>query len=88
MKGNDKMQATVKLLVPFDSLLESVADLSMEEKRQLLLVLEEQIAQTEEEAWEQSRTFRAEIQEARSAYEVGDSMTIDEYIKRQSKKAE
>ena len=39
-----------------------------------------QIAQVKEELWEQAPIVRAEIQEARVAYQSGDYMTIDEYI--------
>ncbi len=82
------MQATVKLLIPFDALLDSVRELSLRDKLELIKALEEQIAQAEEQAWDQSPTLRAEIQEARSAYEAGDSITIDEYIKRRPKPTE
>jgi hypothetical protein len=40
-----------------------------------------------EEMWEQDPSVRAQIQEARSAYEAGDYVTLDEYIA-QLKKAE
>jgi len=43
-------------------------------------LLEEQLAQAEEEAWEQDPTVQAEIREARAAYQAGDCVTIDEYI--------
>lgn len=72
-------QDTVKLVIPFESLVESVVGLSLEDKRRLWELLEEQIAQTEEEAWEQDPTAQAEIQEARDAYQAGDYVTIDEY---------
>jgi hypothetical protein len=49
--------------------------------------LDEQIAQAEEEAWEQDPTVQAEIREARAAYQAGDYVTIDEYIARRREKA-
>ncbi|MGH2592012.1 MAG: hypothetical protein ACRDGG_00700 [Anaerolineae bacterium] len=79
-------QETVKLLIPFESLVDSVADLSLKDKHRLWVVLNEQLAQAEEDVWEQDPAFRAEIQEARVAYEAGDYMTIDEYIVRRQKK--
>jgi len=80
-------QATVKLLVPFESLVESVRDLSLEEKRVLWEVLDEQIAQVEEELWEKDPAVQAEIREARAAYQAGDYITIDEYIAQRQEKA-
>ena len=80
-------QATVKLLVPFESLVESVRDLSLEEKRMLWEVLDEQIAQVEEELWEKDPAVQAEIREARAAYQAGDYITIDEYIAQRQEKA-
>ncbi len=44
-------QETVKLLIPFKSLVDSVAALSLEEKRRLWELLDEQMAQAEEEMW-------------------------------------
>lgn len=77
---------TVKLLIPFEALVNSVTELSFEDKRRLWELLEEQIAQAEEELWEQDPTIQAEIQEARAAYQSGDYLTIDEYIAQQPKK--
>ena len=70
----------IKLTVPFESLLECVSDLKVQDKLHLLALLESELAQIEEEAWEQDPSIRAEIQEARAAYESGDYMTIDEYL--------
>lgn len=77
---------TVKLLIPFEALVNSVTELSFEDKRRLWELLEEQIAQAEEELWEQDPAIQAEIQEARAAYQSGDYLTIDEYIAQQPKK--
>ncbi|MEJ2560927.1 MAG: hypothetical protein P8186_32850 [Anaerolineae bacterium] len=63
---------TVTLLIPFESLIDSVTALS---------------AQAEEEMWDQDPTTQAEIQEARAAYRSGDYVTIDEYIAQKRKKA-
>jgi hypothetical protein len=79
---------TVKLLIPFQSLVDSVAALSLEDKRRLWELLDEQMAQIEEELWEQDPKVQAEIQEARAAYESGEYITIDEYIAEQEKNAE
>ncbi|GLI36438.1 hypothetical protein [Desulforhabdus amnigena] len=70
----------VKLLVPFESLVQSIAELSIEDKRRLWAFLEDELARMEEETWEQDPAVRAEIEEARAAYAAGDYMTINEYI--------
>jgi hypothetical protein len=78
---------TVTLLIPFESLIDSVTALSLEDKRRLWELLYEQLAQAEEEMWDQDPTTQAEIQEARAAYRSGDYVTIDEYIAQKHKKA-
>jgi len=79
-------QEGVRLLIPFESLVDSVAALSLKDKLRLWELLDEQIAQAEEEAWEQDPTVQAEIREARAAYQAGDYVTIDEYIARRREK--
>ncbi len=71
-------QETVRLLVPFESLVDSVSQLDIVDKFRLWKVLDEQIAQAEEEMWEQDPAIQTEIQEARAAYQAGDYVTIDE----------
>ncbi len=70
----------VKVSIPFDSLVETVSKLSLENKYQLWELLEEQIA-------EQDATVRAEIQEARDAYQSGDYLTIQDYVSKYHKKS-
>jgi hypothetical protein len=48
-------------------------------------MLDQEMAQIEEEAREQDPTVQAEIQEARSAYQSGDYVTIDDYIDQRCK---
>jgi hypothetical protein len=62
--------------------LESVTNLSPRDKLRLWRVLNEQIAQWEEEILEEDPLVRAEIQEAREAYLRGDYLTLEEYIAR------
>ena len=80
-------QETVKLMIPFESLIESVSTLSLNDKRRLWELLEGQIAQADEDLLEQDPKVQAEIQEARAAYKAKDYVTIDEYIARKNKKA-
>lgn len=77
--------STVRISIPFESLSEAIAALSVDEKRRLLELLEEELTQAEEEAWEQSPEFRAQVQAARDAYADGDYVTLDEYVQRQKK---
>lgn len=80
-------QPTVKLTIPFDSLIESIEQLSLEEKRRLWELLDEQIAQAEEELWERDARIQAEIDEARAAYATGDYVTVDEYLAQRQNEA-
>ena len=75
-------QETIKLLIPFESLVDSIMALSLKDKLRLWELLDEQLAQAEEEAMEQGLTVQAEIREARAAYQSGDYMSIDKYIGR------
>ena len=77
----------MKLLIPFESLVDSISKLSPREKLRLWELLDEQITRAEEELWEQDSTVQAEIREARAAYQSGDYVTIDEYLARQQGKA-
>ncbi len=69
---------TIKINIPFEALLDSISELSIEEKTQLRDSLDNQIDALEEER----PGIEAEVRDARKAYELGDYMTIDEYISR------
>jgi hypothetical protein len=71
--------------IPFDSLVKSIKELSLDEKYRLWELLEEQIAQAEEEALENEPSVQAEIRGARAVYQSGDYETIDEYVMRRKK---
>jgi hypothetical protein len=86
-RGAKMAQETVRLLIPFEALADSVTGLSLKDKRRLWELLDEQMAQAEEELWERDPAVQAEIQEARSAYQAGDYVTIDEYIAQRRGKA-
>ena len=78
-------QENIQLMIPFQVIVDFVSGLSLKDKRRLWVLLDEEIAQTEEATWEQDPTFQAEIQEARIAYQAGDYVTIDEYKTQQPK---
>ena len=80
-------QERVELSIPFESLVDSVAKLSLRDKLRLWESLDKQMAQTEEDIWEQDPTVQAEIRKARAAYQAGDYVTIDEYVAQQRGKA-
>jgi hypothetical protein len=70
----------VQVQIPFESLVESVSQLGLEEKRQLESVLEQQIGQAEEDLWDQDPIVQAEIREARADYAAGNYVTLDDYL--------
>lgn len=79
-------QETVRLQIPFESLVDAIASLGIKEKRRLWQLLDEEISQVEEDLLEEDPTVQAEIQEARIAYQTGNYQTIDEYITNRSRK--
>lgn len=74
------MSDMAKLQIPFESLMDAITSLGLEEKRKLLDLLEDQIAEAEEDLLEQDPTVQAEVEEARRAYRAGEYRTIQEYI--------
>ncbi|WP_083389463.1 hypothetical protein [Trichormus sp. NMC-1] len=74
----------VRLQVTFESLLEGIASLSLEEKHKLLEIIEEQVLEAEEDLLEEDPQILAEVSEARKAYKNGDYTTIQEYIANRS----
>ena len=77
-------QETVNLKISFESLVNAIASLSLEEQRKLWQILDEQIAEAEDKLLEEDPNAQAEIEEARTAYQVGDYLTLDEYIAQRS----
>jgi hypothetical protein len=80
-------QESVKLLIPFEALAESVSELDLADKLRLWELLDEQLAQAEEEQWEQDAAVQAQIREARAAYQAGDYITLEEYLARHRERA-
>ncbi|CAN2042937.1 hypothetical protein GMMP15_90075 [Candidatus Magnetomoraceae bacterium gMMP-15] len=72
----------IRMFIPFESLIKAATELSMKYKYQLFKLLEDQIAEAEEELLEQDPSVDAEVQEARAAYYAGDYMTIEEYLEK------
>jgi hypothetical protein len=79
-RGVKALSTRAKLSIPFESLAESIKVLSLGKKYSLWKLLEEQIAQAEEDILEQDPSVQAEIKAARAEYQSGDYKTIDEYM--------
>ncbi len=60
--------------------IESVNVLSLEEKHQLWLILDEAIAQAEEQDWLEDDETAAEIQQVREEYRQGEYITFHQYL--------
>ncbi len=70
----------VQITISFDALIVSIRTLNLAEKQRLLDILEEQVAQAEETAWEQDPAVRAEMQASRGEIAAGAYVTLDEYL--------
>lgn len=70
----------VQVQIPFESLIESISRLGLEEKRQIESILEQQIEQAEEDLWDRDPVMQAEIREARADYAAGNYVALDDYL--------
>jgi len=68
------LQETVKLLVPFEALIDALAGFNRKEKHRLWELLAAQLSQAEEEGEEQVPESQAELREAHVAYLAGDTV--------------
>ncbi|GAP98430.1 hypothetical protein [Leptolyngbya sp. NIES-2104] len=75
----------VNLQVSFESLIEAVTSLSLEDKRKLADILEDAIFETEEDL-ENDPEVLAEVEEARKDYREGNYQTIQEYAAQRSER--
>jgi hypothetical protein len=78
-------QIGVQLFIPMEALIESLKSLGLSEKRQIWQILDEEIAQAEEENWEDNEATAIEIQAVREEYVKGEYTTFNEYLSQQSK---
>jgi hypothetical protein len=80
-KKADKMnQSTIKLQIPFESLVEVIPNLDIEQKQQLWKILDEEMAVIEDDLEETNSQIQSEIIAARKAYDTGEYMTLEEYV--------
>ena len=73
-------QSTIKLQIPFESLVEAISDLDIEQKKQLWGILNKEMTSIEDDLEESNPRIQSEIEAARKAYESGDYITLEEYI--------
>ncbi|OYQ63777.1 hypothetical protein B9G53_15240 [Pseudanabaena sp. SR411] len=62
------------------SAIESINALSLEEKHQLWLILDEAIAEAEENDWLEDDKTASEIQKVREEYKSGEYIAFSEYL--------
>lgn len=74
---------TVKVGISFESLLEAISSLAVPEKRNLWEFLEAELFQDRDEEDEDSPETIAEIQAARTDYQAGNYLTLDQYLAQQ-----
>ena len=78
------MITTINLTIPFETLTDALCSLDLEQKRQLLEILEQKIFEEEEETYEDDSETIAEIETIRAEYQAGDYVTLDEYLAKNS----
>lgn len=70
----------IKLQIPFESLVEAISNLEVEQKQQLWKILDEEMAVIEDDLEETNSQIQSEIIAARKAYDAGEYMTLEEYV--------
>ena len=78
----------VTMVIPFETLVETISRLSLKDKARLSEILYEQIEQEEEDILEQDPEIRVQIDEALAAYEAGDYITLEEYNAQRSARSQ
>lgn len=78
-------QTGLNLFIPMELLINSLNALSLSDKRRIWQILDEAIAEAEEESREEDEATATEIQLVRNEYENGEYTTFQEYLSNQSK---
>ncbi|EFA73252.1 MAG: hypothetical protein IV298_15500 [Cylindrospermopsis raciborskii KL1] len=73
-------QTGLNLFIPMELLINSLNSLSLSEKQQLWRILDEAIADAEEESWREDEETKKEIQLVREEYTNGEYMTFQQYL--------
>ena len=78
---NKTMSETgLNLFITMELLINSLNSLSLSEKQQLWRILDEAIADAEEESWREDEETKKEIQLVREEYTNGEYMTFQQYL--------
>jgi len=73
-------QTGLNLFIPMELLINSLNALSLSEKQQLWLILDEAIADAEEDDWREDEETKKKIQLVRDEYANGEYMTFQQYL--------
>ncbi|MDB9373066.1 MULTISPECIES: hypothetical protein [Nodularia] len=78
-------QAGLNLFIPMELLINSLSALNLSEKKLLWEILDQAIAEAEEETWEEDEATAREIQLVRDEYANGEYTTFEQYLSNQRK---
>ncbi|AHJ27009.1 hypothetical protein PN465_22925 [Nodularia spumigena CS-584] len=78
-------QAGLNLFIPMELLINSLSALNLSEKKLLWEILDQAIAEAEEESWEEDEATAREIQLVRDEYANGEYTTFEQYLSNQRK---
>lgn len=67
---------TIRVSIPFSSLIAAISELEIEDKQRLLGMLEDEINELEETAWEKNAALQSELHQARAEYDRGDFVSV------------
>ena len=73
-------QTGLNLFIPMELLINSLNALTLSEKQQLWRILDEAIADAEEDDWREDEETKREIQLVRDEYANGEYMTFQQYL--------
>ena len=73
-------QTGLNLFIPMELLINSLNALSLSEKQQLWRILDEAIADAEEDDWREDEETKKEIQLVRDEYANGEYMIFQQYL--------
>ena len=73
-------QTGLNLFIPMELLINSLNALSLSEKQQLWRILDEAIADAEEDDWREDEETKKEIQLVRDEYANWEYMTFQQYL--------
>jgi hypothetical protein len=78
-------QAGLNLFIPMELLINSLSALNLSEKKLLWEILDQAIAEAEEETWEEDEATAREIQLVRDEYANGEYTTFEQYLSNRRK---